>query len=302
LPVKAIVIAVLTSSALGRVSSMLRLGICAALAGPLMGGCVYWGPDLSAPPAVGRRLQENDFRFIAPGITSRDEVIAKLGRPTIELEGFNTLAYSWTEVRDFLFVPAFTVAGGTDYMQSTLFIAMGRDDRVLKTGVDNASLSNYSIVTQARHWAQANDLSLPARQAGFSAPASADGRGVIVVYRTKPAGAGALGFPTYLRHSVGVAVDGQFRAELLDGEHVMIRASPGSRRIAIDSAPPYRKSFLDGSSSTVTLEILENGLHFLEAQGQVNYLGRGFTQVVTSLAVRNESEAKQALENSLSVW
>jgi hypothetical protein len=283
---------------------MLRLGICVSLIASLLGGCVHSSPDLSVPPAAGRRLQEKDFQFISPGVTSREEVISKLGPPSIELGGFSMLAYSWTEVRltALILLP---VAGWDEPMQSTLFVAIGKDARVLKWGLDQTPITPinyYSIVTRARRWAQSNDLSLPARQAGFSAPASAGGRGMIVVYRTKPAGARVFGFPMALSHSVGVAMDSELQAELLDGEHVMLPAPPGTHRIAIESAPSYRYSPLTRSGSSVTLEVVENGLHFLEVQGQVNYLGPGFTQVVTSLAVCNESEAKQALENSLSVW
>jgi hypothetical protein len=261
------------------VFTKLALSTCIGLMGFALGGCVAFrqSADPSSPPLVGQRMVEKDLQFISPGVTSRDEVIAKLGQPPLELEGFSTLAYPWTELRRTLFIIGGGAAGAggfalPEYRDVSLFVAIGKDGRVLKWGLDQMQRADsFSIVAQARRWAQSNEMPLPSRQVGFPPRTSAPGQGAIVVHRRKPKGTSL--FRAATPWPVGLAIDGQFRAELLDAEYVVVLASPGSHQILVHPAPPYRDvagtsvgSVSGIHSSALTLEVAANALYFLEAQ------------------------------------
>jgi hypothetical protein len=278
-------------------------------------GCVIipLSPDRSAPALAGHKLGEKELEFIIAGVTTRDEVITRLGNPSVELDGFGIFAYPWMELKRNWVVAGVSPAGlgGVSIPETrdlTLFVAIGRDGVVLKWGLDQKQRSDrFSIVTQARRWAQSNALILPPRQSGFSVPTIAPGQAVIVLYRVKPA-ISALGYLKKAPHPepVSVAVDSQYRAELLDGDYVVIQVSAGSHTILVDPVPPYRywpghpglKSFSGIHSSTFTLEVMANELYFLETQATLE-IG---LEIVTQLSIRNESEAKRALVNEMSIW
>jgi hypothetical protein len=54
----------------------------------------------SDPPLAGRRIKSDDVAFIKPRITSREEVIAKLGPPRVDLSDPRTLVYVWIEPKE----------------------------------------------------------------------------------------------------------------------------------------------------------------------------------------------------------
>lgn len=277
-------------------------------------GCVAF--PLSSRPApvlVGKRLEPEVLEFISVGVTTREDLIMKLGQPSIELEGFKILAYPWTELSRTWVVGAAGRGGGgfvaiPDTNHAALFIAIDEGNHVLKWGIDQQQRSDkFSIVAQARRWAESNGLPIPATPPGYSAPAIAPGHAVLVLYRAKP-DISAIGYLSRGRfpEAVGVAIDDFYRAELLDGEYVIISLLPGSHRVLLHPVPPYRywpdhpgwKSFSGIHSSTVVLDVSANKLYFLEAQATLE-VG---LEIVTSLRVRDESEAGQALATGVPIW
>jgi hypothetical protein len=278
-------------------------------------GCVVPLPsDSSSPALVGHKLGPEEINFINAGVTTRDELISKLGFPPIELEGFKILAYPWIALkRNWVVAGAAPYGGGViatipETANNTLFVAIDNRNKVLKWGFDQRQRSDkFSIIAQARRWAESNELRLPSRQSGFTTPVITQKSAVIVLQRMKPAISGT-DFLSKARYpeSVGVAINEHYCAELLDGEHVAISVPAGSHQILVHPVPPYRfwpghpgwKNFSSIHSSTITIEVSANKTYFLETQAT---LETGL-KVETSLVVQDETEAKSLLAESVSIW
>jgi len=277
-----------------------------------LSGCVVLPlpSDKSSPALVGHQPRPEELNFITAGVTTRDDLTAKLGMPPVELKGFKILAYPWIAlIRNWVvIVPRGGVIAVPQTADNTLFVALGERNQVLKWGFDQRQKSDrFSIVAQARRWAESNELLLPPRQSGITNLALTEGQGAIVLHRITPAisGLGFLGKAQY-PESVGVAIDDQFCAELLINEYVVIPVSAGSHQVLVHPVPPYRfwpghpgwNSFSGIHASTVTLQVSANKTYFLETQATLE-IG---LEIVTSIVVRDESEARPRLAEGVSIW
>lgn len=266
-------------------------------------------PSSEAKPAtVGRALRAQDLASVVPLRTSREEVIAKLGEPGIDLVGLRILAYPWTALKRTSLVLSLGAGGIEESERTALFVALDHDDKVVKAGFDHPTGSDgLSMVTWARRWAAANGVALPPGEQGYVPAPVPDGRGLVDVYRAPPA-ASSLGFLTRARfpEAVGVAVDDRFVAELLDEEYVSIVLPAGPHTISVHPAPPYRYKSESSDArqspsvhtSTVTIDVKGGGRYFLES---VATLARGLSYD-TSIGSLTQAAATQRMVKAHSIW
>jgi hypothetical protein len=170
--------------------------LLAVLFGPVVvAGCIAVpvgsGSDEFVPD---RRIRPEDVASIQPGITTREELTSRLGAPTFDLSDLGILTYVWFELKeDWAVIWAIPtnppLGGGAAIIPRTadwaLFAAIDQNDRVVRVGLDQRKLYD-SVRSQARKWAEAQDLKLPPVQTAFAPLPVPDGKALIYFYRTQP--------------------------------------------------------------------------------------------------------------------
>jgi hypothetical protein len=190
----------------------------------------------------GRKTAPEDIAFIKPGITTRDDVISKLGKPTVELQDLRILVYPWTEFKEQWVgvVPGFvwTAPRTADW---ALLVATDENNRVVSSGFDQLKWSE-TVISQARRWAEAQQVRLPPVSTSFSSAPIPEGSAVIYIYRIKLPLFGrplAQAFESDWALPVAVAIDSQYVTEMRDDTYVAFPVSPGAHEITADPLPSY---------------------------------------------------------------
>lgn len=259
---------------------------------------------------AGRKTTSEDVAFIKPGVTTRDEVIAKLGKPTVDLADLKILVYPWMELKEQWVgvVPGFiwTAPRTADW---ALFVATDENNRVVGYGFEQLKWSD-SVVSQARKWAEAQQVELPPASISFSAAPIPEGKALICVYRVKPPLFGRpLGeaFENSWAWPVAVAIDGQYVTEMHDDTYAAFPVSPGAHKITADPFPSYRYVATSGNLAidpskrppfTITVQASQGQPYFVQARSVTNFSG----PISTSLTAQNEPEAEPVLQKLRPVW
>jgi len=285
----------------------------------LSAGCVAVPiGSTSDEPVPGRKIRPEDVAFIQPGITTREELISRLGAPTFDLPDLGILSYVWLELKeDWAVIWAIPtnppLGGGAVVIPRTadwaLFAAIDENGRVVRVGLDQRKLYD-SVRSQARKWAEAQGLKLPPVQSAFaSLPVPAE-KALIYFYRTKPpsslAGFLGLGGDFSLPFPIAVSIDDQYVTEMHDDTYAAIPILPGRHEFVIDPAPPYwyiERGALAVSPSQrrpakLIVEAVAGQQYFLEVRSSTSGMGR----IDTSLTLRNESDAQPSLRTFRPVW
>lgn len=272
-------------------------------------GCVIPIPARQSAPAIaGRKVEASDLQTVIPLKTSRDELIEKLGAPSLDLVGLRIVVYTWTTLRTTWLLLGMGGGGAIETTRRTvLFVALDEDNRVIKAGFDHRRGSDpVSMVLWARRWAGDNGLQLPQGNTGYAPAAIPTGQGLINVYRAAPAPS-SLNFFSRARFPdpLGVAIDGRYVGELLDGDYLSLTVSPGAHEITVHPAPPYRPARSpDGSTnpsihpSSTSVELREGEQCFVEA---VATLTTGLSYD-TRIQLLPEREATPAMSGAHSIW
>jgi hypothetical protein len=140
----------------------------------------------SDPPLAGQRIKPDDITFIKPGVTSREEVIAKLGPPTVDLSDLRTLVYVWIELKEqWVGVIPFGVATAPRTADFALLVVLDEDNHVVRAGIDQRSWAD-TVISQSRKWAEAQKVPFPRAQSSFAPIPIREGKALVYIYRTKP--------------------------------------------------------------------------------------------------------------------
>lgn len=84
---------------MGSGSKLVRLavaGVSLAALALMPSGCVYI-PTPNGEAVEGREVRDEDLAFMTPGTTTKDEVIAHFGNPTMFWRDENILIYRWVK-------------------------------------------------------------------------------------------------------------------------------------------------------------------------------------------------------------
>ena len=152
-------------------------------------GCLLLPIPESNPKVVeGSRIQDTATSLIKPGITTRAQVIQKLGEPNLDMPELHLIAYSWAQTDYNLYWVAAGsappgIAGGELPMPQphVFFVAFDQEERVLAFGV--AKKGSRLIQEAARDWEQQEGLAVPPLPSGFVAHDVPSGQSVLYIYR-----------------------------------------------------------------------------------------------------------------------
>ena len=290
--------------------------ICSLLAN--IAGCIVWpvAPPPSEALQTGRKIETGQLDFLVDGVTTRDEIIARLGEPLINLVGYRISAYPWVMLEKtwgVLAVGATGVGGAAIPIFDTkaLFIAFDEMDRVRRSGISaRGTISeDAALLPWVQKWAQENSIRLPEAVAGFRPVDVPPNKGTIVVYRRKPPySSWGLARATF-NSEIMVAIDGIYIAELRDNEYVQIPVDPGSHVVSVRLDHPLTMRRLAQtavlSPPAISVAIAGGDRCFLEAQAWKNSGGEILSTNVFnqgSLHVNALSEAVSALTTMTSIW
>lgn len=101
---------------------------------------------LASCASAGTKIDPKVAASFQPGVTTSAEVIAKLGRPTNEMntsDGRKTLIYVYaqSQIRPLTVVPIVGLfAGGSDTTSSSWMFTFGPDGKLLRDGNTNSQL------------------------------------------------------------------------------------------------------------------------------------------------------------------
>jgi hypothetical protein len=262
---------------------------------------------------VGKALDSADLNAVLPTLTTRNEVIAQLGVPPMDLMGMRMLVYPWVSLkRNWLTIFATPQGIGAMTLPQTdntaLFVAVDDGGKVVKLGfAEQLKSDGFSIVNRARRWAAENKVSVPARSRGYTPVDIPRQSGLITLHRATPPNS-SLGFFTRARfpESVAISIDGQFVAELLDEEYVSIPLSIGVHVVGAHPAPPYRywpehpgaRSISAIHPSSIPVTVTSGNRLFIQLEAT---MGAGLT-MDTVMKLQTQDEARTDMSHSRSIW
>jgi len=230
----------------------LRFALCLLLVGA--GGCLVLPIPQSTP--AGARVTAEDTSPLKAGVTTKAEIIQKLGTPQLELPDLRLIAYEWNQV-DYqllwILVGGYSAAGGAEEIKlpHAFFAAFDQGDRVLVFDFEKLSLwRNRPIQEAAREWAKRQGLAVPDLPPRFVPLDTPSGQAALYIYQ--PAGP-PVPWPA-------VWVDGKLEAELKKGTYVALTLPPGNHTVRVDTGP---KGSLTDPSKTVSLDLAPNMKYFI---------------------------------------
>jgi hypothetical protein len=146
----------------------------------LLNGCIgiMPVPPNSETPAMGNSITRDQVKFIVPGQTTRQEVVAKLGDQFRESPRMPVMAYSWEKPTWgwcwwFFFVTPGGIVSGGDYDEGNdwrafylKFDVAGRVEKTCFAKLDN----DYSLDEQLENWSWGKSTSFFKDGAGIFNP------------------------------------------------------------------------------------------------------------------------------------
>ena len=142
------------------IRSTWRAGLAALLL-LLLTGCVAVFPVPSSEKTYGKIITPQAVKFIVPGQTTRDEVVARLGDQFRDSLRQPVLAYSWEKpAADLVWFAVSTENGGGGHLERSywraFFVAFDSGGRVRRTEFVRLS-GKKSLDEQLEDWAQRHD-------------------------------------------------------------------------------------------------------------------------------------------------
>jgi hypothetical protein len=209
--------------------------------------CVAAPVSVERAELEGRRFSEADVEFVQTGVTTRADIIAKLGQPTILLAPQHALVYGLREVEStgmvwFLGTPGGAIGGlVTGESRQALLFILNCDDTVAHWG--RTPVNRGKTWLQATlDWSLVEGVTLPQPRGRFSeeSPASA-GQALVYFYRPRDFQHYLLLGPSAERLAFG-AVDfvNIYRNDQLVGQlrwksYIAVYVSPGVHTFVISA-------------------------------------------------------------------
>jgi len=205
-------------------------------------GCVMVPVDFgSDEPLYGNEISPTKLDSLKIGQSTKEEVGALMGRPTIDLQEYRLLAYVWVfDTARWLVISGF----GTPTVQVAeshiVFLAFDERDVLIAKARGQTPGLFGSVMESARDWMVANDVKPPPQPTYPPWSVIPNDKGVIVVRRNGSAPGGALTYTAW--DPTAIALDGQYRAELTDETYIALICDSGRHSVSADARPPYRET------------------------------------------------------------
>lgn len=236
----------------------------------------------------GRKITSENIEFIKQGITSRNEVIQKLGRPYMDFEDLQTIAYFWEVLGYYMPWIALGYYGGGGWVEKigktyALLIAFDKDDYVSKFEI-KALWPLDTIRGHAIKWMERENFDVPQPTNEFVASEIPKGLSIIYIYRP-----GGWRDVSQLFKQPTVSIDGEVVAELHQGGYVAKVLKPGLHNVSV-----FLKS-KERPDRMFSFDTLQDTAYYLE-------LCISFVALGPKLTIRSTEDAMPVLKELKPTW
>ena len=258
-------------------------------------GCLVLPYSTPLQVFEGRRSGDMDLAFLQRGVTSRQEVLQRLGEPTCWLQAQRTLVYSARfSTGKLLLIAPYLWTSTTRHQREGFYVCFSADDRLLDWGGGKAALTD-SWLTSASRWA--SERRLPWNQAGVppGVRRPAPGGSLLIFYRPDPS--------TWLKADLlpSVAVDGTRFGQLRQATYLVVEVPAGDHTclIAPDTllAPSGDTPSHIRVVGALTLDLQPGAITFVEVRATA-----GVLRDEAKLRVVPEAEALTAIKPLREAW
>lgn len=151
-----------TNQTMKSAPAIARSLLMAWLIAGLLTGCIAVFPVPSSEKTHGKIITPKEVKFVVPGQTTREEVVARLGEQFRDSPRLPVLAYSWEKpAADLVWVVVSTESGCGGHFERShwraFFVAFDSGGRVRRTEYVRLS-GEKSLDEQLEDWAQRNGV------------------------------------------------------------------------------------------------------------------------------------------------
>jgi hypothetical protein len=245
---------------------------------------------------VGQEFGSSALDSVVPGLTTRTDLLERLGKPYTTLDRPHVLVYPWTTTGGSV-LWAVGVGGGAAAGESplhyhyTLLIALDETEHVAK--VEITKRWDFDCVREhAYKWAQAKGLTGDHRREPFVLRAIPPGQSVLYVYRS----GGFWDAPNVFIAAV-ILDKHQLLAELRSDEYASVVLDPGNYGIIVspdakNPASPYAQKV-----ARIAVQMLPDQATFLRVR-----IPHGMGDVTPRLTLPPDDEAVKELTSRVTSW
>ena len=260
-------------------------------------GCVPLIIPTSPKTVAGTEIHEEETTSIQPGMTTREEIVERLGEPDWQFDDIGIIAYRWTKQEwnnVMIWLAPYPSSGGISEFETgrsyILFFLFDIDQKLTAHEIVKQSTWPGSTVRkEARNWAGKQGVLLPHCAKGFISPNIPKNRSVICVYRKS----GFSDCPDWGTIPL-IRLDGKNAVELPKKQYFLLYVSPGSHEISVNPVPNHFALVSPESRPirTITVNTLPSKPLYLEIK--ITH-GRGMMEPI--LTVRPEADVVDKLRD-----
>ncbi len=225
--------------------------------------CVYI-PVPERPVVARSRVTAEMTAPIRPGVSTRSDVIALLGGPTLDLPTQRIIAYRWETLRGVV-VWAVPAAGGAFDVGKlyVLLVAFDAEDRVVAFETTTQQAWD-SLPEHALKWAERAGVVEPRAPLPFVARAVPPGAALLYLYRE----GGFFDRPDLGLPPPEVRVDGKVLGGLRRGEYRVHAVEPGPTTITVDPLPAQslKASLRSAPVTSIVIQTLPGQAYYLRVR------------------------------------
>ncbi len=273
---------------------MRRVGIV-TLVLLLSSGCIMIPIPSREQVVTGQHITSPVVDSIVPGLTTRTDLLERLGKPYTTLDKPHVLVYPWTMAGGgLLWVSGFTSGGAGGFLplhyQYALLIALDETEHVTRREITRRSDWD-SLREHAYKWAQTNGLTGEHRPEPFALRPIPPGQSVLYVYRS----GGFWDAPSPFM--AAIILENQVLAELGKDAYTSVVLPSGNHDIIVspdarNPASPYAQRV-----TRIRVQTSPDQATFLRVK-----IPHGFSDLTPLLTLPSETEAIKELSSRVTSW
>lgn len=220
-------------------------------------GCVSFIPIpvFTGTVISGSKITDENITFLSTGRTTREEVIQKLGQPSMEFKDLHIIVYSWIirigyMAPDFIDIP----------QEHVLLVALDEKDIVLNYEISIKPWPFDTIRGHTLRWIEREQIDVPKPSDKFIPLEIPQGQSVIYIFRSE-------GHEDVSMLHPAVSIDSKLVAELRKGGYIASVLQPGIHQISVDPVPkPWGYEYILAKRRpirTVSLNVLSDTDYYL---------------------------------------
>lgn len=270
----------------------------------LTAACVAVPVPVARDVIEGRQYTDAQLDFVEPGATTRSDVSAALGEPTIWLPDQRIMVYGLRRTGPLgmlIFLPG-NVAYVEREEREAVFVATDARGAVARRGRAPIDVRE-TWLTAALEWARTQGLDVRAPGDRFTEETPAPGESVIHVYRPRdyqhylPLVPPAEGLLFGAAKFVDVRLDGRLVAQLQRGTYASIHAPPGAHVITVNPDTDDVGNASLHRTASIRVDAARGGTVFVDVGVRA-----GFGVIEPVLVLRDRSEALEAIAELRQCW